>query len=323
MHVSVIIPAFNAAPFIQATLRSVAEQTLQDYEVIVVDDASTDATAAIVSQAAISDQRIRLLRLAENRGPAAARNTALHAAHGNWLALLDADDCYVPSRLERLTGIGESNAADLVSDNILVFSAGQTQPPQPMYSCERIPSVSKMSPSTFVWENTREGDGSRKSFGFMQPIIRRDFLLRHQLAYNTQTRFGEDFLLYVGCLLANAEWWVTPEPLYVYNVRDNTLTDNSSARDLAVMSAEIQRLVGEAKQKGDAALAKALRHHKRTIDHWRYNRAFKTALSQSDLKAALHVALSNRDSLQAVARDITANTVLKPFIPWLKRRFAS
>ena len=323
MHVSVIIPAFNAAPFIQATLRSVAEQTLQNYEVIVVDDASTDATAAIVSEAAISDQRIKLLRLAENRGPAAARNAALHAARGNWLALLDADDCYIPSRLERLIGIGESNAADLVSDNILVSSAGQTEPPRPMYSCERIPSIAKMSPSTFVWENTREGDGSRKSFGFMKPIIRRSFLSHHQLAYNTQTRFGEDFLLYVGCLVTNAEWWVTPEPLYVYTVRANTLTDNSSARDLAVMSAEIQRLVGEAKQKGDAALAKALRHHKRTIDHWRYNRAFKTALNQSDLKAALHVVLSNRDSLQAVARDITANTVLKPVIPWLKRHFAS
>ncbi len=322
MHVSVIIPAFNAAPFIRTTLRSVAEQTLQDYEVIVVDDASTDATAAIVSEAAALDRRIKLLRLPHNQGPAAARNMALHAATGTWLALLDADDCFKPERLERLTGLGEHHAADLVSDNVLVSPYGEPGPPKPMYSGERIPCICKMSPSTFVWENTREGDGSRKSFGFMQPIIRRDFLLRHQLAYNTQTRFGEDFLLYVGCFLANAAWWITPEPFYVYNVRPNTLTDNSSARDLATMSAEIQRLIGEAERKGDTALVKALRHHKRTIDHWRHNRAFKTAFNQSDFKAALHVAFSSRDSLKAVTRDITANTVLKPFIPWIKRHFA-
>ena len=322
MHVSVIIPAFNAAPFIRTTLRSVAEQTFQDYEVIVVDDASTDATAAIVSEAAALDRRIKLLRIPHNQGPAAARNMALHAATGTWLALLDADDCFKPERLERLTGIGENSAADLVSDNILVSSDRESEPLQPMYSEERIPSIIKMSPATFVWENTREGNRSRKSFGFMKPIIRRDFLLHRQLAYNTRTRFGEDFLLYVTCLLANADWRITPEPLYIYTVRANTLTDNSSERDLAVMSVEVRRLIGEAERKGDTALAKALRHHKRTIDHWRHNRAFKTAFNQSDLKAALHVAFSSRDSLKAVARDITANTVLKPFIPWIKRHFA-
>ena len=321
MLVSVIIPAFNAAAYIEATLRSVAEQTLQDYEVIVVDDCSTDGTAAIVAEAAAADQRIRMIRLARNCGPAQARNTAIAAAKGAWLALLDADDCYMPTRLERLIEIAERNRADMVSDNILLCSAGSAGPSGAMYSPERIPGISKLSPSVFVWENTREGSDSRRSFGFMQPIMRREFLQKHGLTYNPGTRFGEDFLLYVGCLLADAQWWLTPEPLYVYNVRANTLTESATADDLSVMSSSVQTLIEEAKRKQHEPLVKALRHHKRTIDHWRHNRAFKTALNQSDFVTAFSVAVTSRDSLKAVLRDFTANTVLKPFIPWIKRHF--
>ena len=88
--VSVIIPAFNRATILPRAIRSVQAQTMEDWEMFVVDDASGDDTAAAVES--IGDARIRVLRHAANGGPNAARQTGLEAARGEWIALLDSDD---------------------------------------------------------------------------------------------------------------------------------------------------------------------------------------------------------------------------------------
>jgi glycosyltransferase involved in cell wall biosynthesis len=97
--VSVIVGAYNAGPFIEETLRSVTHQTYRALEVIVVDDGSTDGTAALVRAAQARDPRIRLMQQ-ENQGIAAARNRAIEASRGELLAPLDGDDVWHPKKLE-------------------------------------------------------------------------------------------------------------------------------------------------------------------------------------------------------------------------------
>jgi len=97
-EVSVIIPAYNAARFIGEALQSVLQQTFQDFEIIVVDDGSTDDTARVV--AGIADPRIRYV-YQENKGLAGARNHGLRLAQGTFVAFLDADDLWHPMFLER------------------------------------------------------------------------------------------------------------------------------------------------------------------------------------------------------------------------------
>jgi teichuronic acid biosynthesis glycosyltransferase TuaG len=99
--VSIVIPAFKAERFIAETLASVQAQSFGDWECLVVDDASPDGTAAVAERIAAQDRRIRLLRHATNRGTAAARNTALEAAGGRYITFLDADDLWLPAKLER------------------------------------------------------------------------------------------------------------------------------------------------------------------------------------------------------------------------------
>ncbi|MGC1456589.1 MAG: glycosyltransferase family A protein [Nitrospirota bacterium] len=125
MHVSVIIPLFNKARFIRRSLDSVLMQTIKDYEVIVVDDGSTDDGPEIV--AGYGDRRIRLIRQ-ENRGVSAARNAGIKAASGHYIAFLDADDTWktnyleiVASLIERYPGAGAyATAYEIVRRNGMV-----------------------------------------------------------------------------------------------------------------------------------------------------------------------------------------------------------
>lgn len=98
--VSIITPSHNAANFISATIDSVLAQRFQGWELIVVDDASTDGTVELVRKKYSSDSRIKLIALAENQGAAVARNTAIEAAEGRFIAFLDCDDLWLPEKLE-------------------------------------------------------------------------------------------------------------------------------------------------------------------------------------------------------------------------------
>jgi hypothetical protein len=97
--VTVVMPVHNAEPFVEAAIGSVLAQTLSDFELIVVDDASTDASAGKVR--GFEDPRIRRLELGRNLGPSAARNTGVGEARGRYVAFLDADDIARPHRLAR------------------------------------------------------------------------------------------------------------------------------------------------------------------------------------------------------------------------------
>src|SRR6266508_3534238 len=90
-RISVVIPTYNAAATLPETLESVFGQSFTDFEVIVVDDGSTDATPDIL---AAYEDRIRVLRKVNEGKPAAARNLGVRAARGEFVAFLDADDCW-------------------------------------------------------------------------------------------------------------------------------------------------------------------------------------------------------------------------------------
>lgn len=97
--VSMIVPTYNRAHLLGRAIQSVLNQTYQDFELIVVDDGSSDNTGEVV--ATFADSRIHYLRHEENRGAAAARNTAIKTAQGRYIAFLDSDDEWLPEKLEK------------------------------------------------------------------------------------------------------------------------------------------------------------------------------------------------------------------------------
>ncbi|WP_170947155.1 glycosyltransferase family 2 protein [Bordetella genomosp. 2] len=109
--VSIVMPAYNAGRFIGAAIDSVLAQTCQDWELIVVDDASTDGTAGLVRAYQQRDARIRHERQPRNQGVAAARNRALEMARGRYVAFLDSDDTWEPAKLARQLAFMEQSGA--------------------------------------------------------------------------------------------------------------------------------------------------------------------------------------------------------------------
>ena len=117
---SVIVPLYNTERYIEEALDSVIAQTYHDFEVVVVNDASTDTGPKIVEQYAARDKRIRMITQ-ENRGLAGARNTGIRNARARYIALLDADDAFLPQKLEQHFKHLESNPHVGVSYAASVF----------------------------------------------------------------------------------------------------------------------------------------------------------------------------------------------------------
>ncbi|MCR5663837.1 MAG: glycosyltransferase [Oscillospiraceae bacterium] len=114
--VTVVIPAYNTAAYVEQAVCSILNQTLREFELICVDDGSTDETPEILDRLARDDARVVFLRQ-ENRGVSAARNAGLSLARGKWLYFFDSDDFLMPKGLEQLCQIAERDGLDLLAFN--------------------------------------------------------------------------------------------------------------------------------------------------------------------------------------------------------------
>ncbi|WP_445713015.1 glycosyltransferase family 2 protein [Flavobacterium sp.] len=98
--VSIITPSYNSAKFIAETIQSVQNQTYQNWEMIIIDDGSSDETESVVFAIIQNDNRIQFHKLTQNSGPAVARNTGIEKASGNYMTFIDADDIWFPTFIE-------------------------------------------------------------------------------------------------------------------------------------------------------------------------------------------------------------------------------
>lgn len=107
--VSIIMPSYNCGKYVEQTIRSVQAQTHQNWEIIFVDDCSKDDTIKRVSELREQDSRIKLIKNPVNSGAAVSRNTALREVKGRWIAFLDSDDLWEPTKLEKQVRFMEEN----------------------------------------------------------------------------------------------------------------------------------------------------------------------------------------------------------------------
>jgi succinoglycan biosynthesis protein ExoO len=226
---SVVIPTYNAATFVSTAYASLAAQTITDFEIIFVDDASQDDTVAVLRSFEKKDSRVRVIVLDNNQGPSKARNAALDIARGDWIAMLDADDFFAPDRLEYLVTTGKQFGADIILDNMYivdpiskdVISLALANSPVSGF----LPFVDFLSG---IQGNVTYG------FGFLKPVINRNWRQRHALRYRNDLRFGEDEMLLLDAFVLNAKVFldVTPHYYYVLNYSLRTKVKSPNRRTI-------------------------------------------------------------------------------------------
>jgi succinoglycan biosynthesis protein ExoO len=251
--VSVLIAAYNAAPFLSRAVASALTQSAPPVEVLIVDDASTDATARVAGALAEQDGRVRVLRLGVNRGPAAARNAGGAAARGAWIAVLDADDAFLPGRLAALTTIARTHDADVVADNFLWRPAHDDLPADA--GLAPTSTIETVDAATFA-ARARPYRGEA-DWGLLKPMFRTQFLRDNGLAYPAHVRHGEDFHMMLDLLLAGGRYVVSRSPGYIYTPREAGLSRTSI--DYDAMARLTRDLIAEPRVSADRRLVAALR----------------------------------------------------------------
>jgi glycosyltransferase involved in cell wall biosynthesis len=212
--VSIITPAWNAAAFLRETIESVRAQTFRDWELLVIDDGSTDDTVDIVRSYATDEPRIRLLCQA-NAGPSAARNRAMREAHGECFAFLDSDDAWAPRFLEaQLAVLAAHPETSLVTGTAWnrggPFDGEPTRPFRPGWPVLPLEEIIVDETSVFIMTVFR-----RRVFDTIGGFD------------ETQWR-SEDYDFWIRAAQAGFVFRRHPQPLAWYRVRGNSLSHNAA-----------------------------------------------------------------------------------------------
>lgn len=244
MLVSVIIPLYNAAPYIAATLQSLKDQTLQDFEALLVDDHGKDNSVEVARETVGEDLRFRFLQTEKNAGPGVARNVGLEAAQGEYVAFLDSDDLWKPTFLEKLVAAScfLAEGSNPKTSDLAYCQLQYRNPDGSQGETFRNPAV--------TIKNTTEPEGYRKKISFMSRFVtysvcflyRRQFVEEHHLRFPDQ-RSSEDTNFLVKALLYARSLACVDEPLYVYCLHGESLTQRpDETRYLSKMAAMEQLL---------------------------------------------------------------------------------
>ncbi|MBQ9487192.1 MAG: glycosyltransferase family 2 protein [Selenomonadaceae bacterium] len=223
--ISVVIALYNTEKYIAQCLESLLAQTMQDFEVIVADDCSTDNSAKIVAELAPKfEGRLKLIRLKKNSGfPGLPRNTAMGSARGKYIAFLDSDDFYHPSALEYFYKVAEATNAEVVHAE-RYYAFDEENKPLGVTSFQQGPYVEQI---TLEPENIGERIvrfiNYRTLWWGINKLFRRDFLVKNNIQFPLITAW-EDLVLNFHALLRAKLYVRVPEVVYCYRIRKGSLS---------------------------------------------------------------------------------------------------
>lgn len=224
-YFSVVIPTYNRAEKLRRSVQSVLDQSFGDFELLVMDDGSTDSSREVIE--AFGDDRIRYDWAPNSGGPATPRNRGLDAARADWVCFLDADDIWYPTKLETVgRTIKSAPGLDAVchDEMLSVLATGMK-------------SLLRHGPNAADMYRTMLLEGNRVSTSAV--TVRRAFLQRHGLRFNESRDYViiEDFDLWLRMALHGATFRFISEPLGEYLIEDDNLTGHSlrHRQNLAVM----------------------------------------------------------------------------------------
>ncbi|NTW28726.1 MAG: glycosyltransferase [Coriobacteriia bacterium] len=241
---TIITAAYNAFDTLRETVESVLLQTVSNWELIIVDDGSTDATGDLARAFAAADARIRVLEQG-NSGAAAARNAGAHVVRGSWLCMLDADDLLLPEFLEHMAAFREMHPGyDIYSPaTTMLLRDGRRMP---LHEGRPWDSVHSVSAVDQMWES-RIAQVS---------LMRRDVFDR---TGGYRDIYSEDYDFWLRALILGARQLSNPEALWLYRRREGSkttalVTEAESLLSILTDAREMQELSDEQRAECDRAI---------------------------------------------------------------------
>jgi glycosyltransferase involved in cell wall biosynthesis len=216
MKFSIIIPAFNVEIYLRQCLDSVLTQSFTDYEVICINDGSTDESGDILNEYSRVNRNIKVIHQ-ENKGLSAARNAGIKIAQGKYIFFLDSDDWLEPNALKILTD--KANNEDIICfSGRRYFEDGSFE----------VPDEGITESNLSGWDYYNQYALKPRKFHFVCTVLRiyrREFLLQHQLFFEEGIFHEDNLFTPITCYYAKSVK-VIPDILYVYRIRANSITQN-------------------------------------------------------------------------------------------------
>jgi glycosyltransferase involved in cell wall biosynthesis len=213
---SVVIPLYNKEKYIKETLQSVRNQSFQDFEIIVIDDGSTDNSCDIVKSK--NDSRVRLIRQ-DNGGPSKARNRGIKEAKGKYISFLDADDAWLPDKLERQNELHLKNPELVWSCSGYKIVGGITEKIMVFFQSGVLSdAIDALLGGLSIWTST--------------VVIRKDVFQNERLLFNEDISRSEDREVWfkLACLYPKIGY--INEELAIYNIKlDGSLTNTAAEKE--------------------------------------------------------------------------------------------
>jgi glycosyltransferase involved in cell wall biosynthesis len=208
--ISIIVPVYNVEKYLRRCLDSIINQTLQDIEIIVVNDCSPDNSQTIIDEYALKDTRIKCILHKENLGLGGARNTGIQAAKGEYIGFIDSDDWVAENMFENMLILAETKGVPIVACGIAVRKKGKvrhyiTYPDMYLAQSDYDAHFLDILDAPYAWNK----------------IYKRDFLFSHSFAFSNG--FIEDLPCIVPLLLQAPAIYFTSACYYIYEQRGDSI----------------------------------------------------------------------------------------------------
>lgn len=204
------MPAYNSASFIEEAIQSVKDQTYTNWELFVIDDASTDATVELIRRMSQKDQRVKLIRKSKNSGTGDARNKGIQAATGNFISFLDADDLWLPEKLEFQLNFMQKHDLSMCFSSYLLMDeqgirTGKMVEALPVLTYEKLLRSNYVGNLTGIYNVSKTGK-----------------------IFSPELRKRQDWALWLSILQKTGETKGILKPLAIYRIRRSGISGNKT-----------------------------------------------------------------------------------------------
>lgn len=282
---SIIVPAYNAATHIRQCIESVLRQTFENFELLITDDGSFDATAEICDSYT-SDKRVHVFHQ-KNGGHTSARNCGLKMSRGKYVLFLDSDDWLVENTLELCCSEIQKNDSDIIAFGLRAEgSAGaiRNNAPSGFYDLKDKNNV--IFPKLLMSEN---GDFAVVK-SLSAKVFRRDVIYDSQMCLSPEIRIGEDGAAFVGAMLRAHTLSVLPEALYCCHISDASISktpDRDALKRVKLLTAYYAKLAGSANADFQPQVYRAVVAQLFTALEFVFRSGGSFAFVKQELKAAM------------------------------------